>query len=210
MVKLLKRVINLRLIIGITGASGAILGITLLEQLQTLQVETHLVISQWGRYTIEAETKYTVKQVASLATCCYQPDDLAAPIASGSFIWHGMIISPCSMKTLSAIAHGYTDNLISRAADVTIKEKKPLIILPRETPLNPIHLENMLKLATLGVTIMPPIPTFYHHPKNLSDLILQLVGRVLDLLSLENNLVYRWTGHKTINAVKDKLPGQNK
>ncbi|MDQ0286494.1 4-hydroxy-3-polyprenylbenzoate decarboxylase [Desulfofundulus luciae] len=182
----------MRIIVAITGASGAIYGITLLDQLKLSGIETHLILSPWAAKTITLETRWTPEQVMALASYSYAANDLAAPVASGSFVHQGMIIAPCSMKTLASIALGYSDNLITRAADVTIKERRPLILMTRETPLNAIHLENMLKLARLGVVIMPPVPSFYQHPETIEDLVLQTTGRVLDLLGIENNLVKRW------------------
>lgn len=184
----------MRVLLAITGATGAVYGITVLETLKRVGVETHLILSPWATRTIELETDFTVRDLAALATVTYPADNLAAGPSSGSFSHRGMVIAPCSMKTLAAIAAGYTDNLISRAADVTIKERRPLVLLTRETPLNPIHLENMLKLARIGVTIMPPVPAFYHRPATIKDIVDQTAGRVLDLLGIENNLVKRWGG----------------
>lgn len=184
----------MRVLMAITGATGAVYGITILKALKLAGIETHLILSPWAARTIEIENDLTVREVSALATVTYPPDDLAAGPASGSFSHRGMIIAPCSMKTLAAIASGYADNLVSRAADVTIKEKRPLVLLTRETPLNPIHLENMLKLARIGVTIMPPVPAFYHRPATIKEIVDQTAGRVLDLLGIENNLVKRWGG----------------
>ncbi|MEW6662027.1 MAG: UbiX family flavin prenyltransferase [Bacillota bacterium] len=181
------------LVIAITGATGAMYGITLLEELTKRGIRTHLIISRWARRTIELETDYAPEQVAEMAAKCYDEEDLAAAVSSGSFRHQGMVILPCSMKTLSGIAHGYGDNLIQRAADVTIKENRRLILAPRETPLNAIHLENMLKLARLGVVIMPPMPAFYNKPSTLEDLRRHFIGRVLDHLDVENDYP-RWTG----------------
>lgn len=180
------------LIIGITGASGAIYGVRLLEVLNKLQIKTHLIMSNWGTRTIQLETSYSLEDVKGLATVTYERDNLAARVASGSFRTAGMVVAPCSMKTLAGIASGYSDNLITRAADITIKEGKKLILLPRETPLSPIHLENMLKLAKLGVVMMPPLPAFYNLPKTLDDIIDHTVGRVLDHLQIQHQLVKRW------------------
>ncbi|MEW5952389.1 MAG: UbiX family flavin prenyltransferase [Bacillota bacterium] len=185
----------MRIIVGITGASGAVYGLRLVEQLKLLEVETHLVLSDWARRTIKLETGLDPDEVARAADVCYEAGNLAAPPASGSFIRHGMVVAPCSMKTLAAIACGFTDNLIVRAADVTLKEGRQLILLPRETPLNPIHLENMLKLARTGTVIMPPVPAFYHQPRSIDDIVLHTVGRVLDRFGLEHSLVKRWTGY---------------
>lgn len=185
---------KLKLVVAITGASGAIYGIKIMEEIKKKAFETHLIISKWARTTIETETRYTVKEVEKLATYCYNEDDLAAPLSSGSFKWDGMVIAPCSMKTLSGIANGYTEGLIVRAADVALKEKRPLVLITRETPLNPIHLENMLKLARIGVTIMPPVPAFYAAPATIDDIVNQTVGRALDLLGIETDSVKRWGG----------------
>jgi len=184
----------LRIIVGITGASGAVYGITILEYLKLRQIETHLVISRWAERTIELETGYRPEQVAALAYRCYESDDMAAAVSSGSFLHNGMVIAPCSMKTLASIASGFSDNLIARAADVTIKEGKKLVLMPRETPLSAIHLENMLKLARIGVAIMPPVPAFYNRPAEVGDIVKQSVGRALDLLGIENDLFRRWSG----------------
>ncbi|GAB6275256.1 MAG: UbiX family flavin prenyltransferase [Peptococcaceae bacterium] len=182
----------MRIVVAITGASGAIYGTTLLEELEKRKIETHLIISTWGKRIVELETVYSFDCVSEKASFSYGDEDMAAPPASGSFLHQGMVIAPCSMKTLAAITHGWAESLITRAADVTIKEKRPLILLPRETPFSPIHLENMLKLARLGVIIMPPIPAFYTRPETIQDLVNHLAGRVLDLLGIENNLVRRW------------------
>lgn len=184
----------MRIVVGITGASGAVYGITILEYLKLRQIEAHLIISRWAHRTIELETGYSPDQVAALAYRCYPADDMAAAVSSGSFVHSGMIIAPCSMKTLASIACGYSDNLIARAADVTIKEGKKLVLMPRETPLSPIHLENMLKLARIGVAIMPPVPAFYNHPAAVTDLVMHSAGRALDLLGIENDLFQRWGG----------------
>lgn len=182
----------MRIVVAITGASGAIYGTTLLEELEKRKIETHLIISTWGKRIIELETTYSPACLTKKSSFSYEDEDMAAPPASGSFLHQGMVIAPCSMKTLAAITHGWAESLITRAADVTIKEKRPLILLPRETPFSPIHLENMLKLSCLGVTIMPPIPAFYTRPETIQDLVNHIAGRVLDLLGIENNLVRRW------------------
>lgn len=182
----------MRIVLAITGASGVIFGITLLQELKRLAIETHLILSPWAEENIRLETGYSPDQVRSLATTSYPVDDMTAPVSSGSFLFSGMVIAPCSMKTLAAIATGYTDNLITRTADVCLKEGRKLVLMPRETPLSPIHLENMLKLSRLGVTIMPPVPSFYHRPQKLDDIVHHIAGRVLDLLGIENHLVKRW------------------
>ncbi|MDO7788184.1 UbiX family flavin prenyltransferase [Desulforamulus aquiferis] len=182
----------MRIVVGITGASGSILAITLLKILRSLGLETHLIYSDWGKRTLELETNHTIDEVNTLASYTYREDDQAAPVSSGSFRHNGMVIVPCSMKTLSAVANGYADNLISRAADVTIKEGRKLILVTRESPLSAIHLENMLKLARLGVTIMPPVPGFYAKPQTIEDIVHHSAGRILDQLGIEHNLIHRW------------------
>lgn len=176
----------------ISGASGAIYGIRILEELKKEQVETHLVVSEWAENTIKTETDYALAEVREMASFCHEENNFYAPMASGSARFNGMIVAPCSMKTLAAIANGYTDNLINRAADVMIKEKRPLVLMVRETPLNPIHLENMLKLARLGVTIMPPVPAFYNKPETTEDIVTQTVGRVLDQFDIQLSSLKRW------------------
>lgn len=159
-------------------------------------IETHLVISDWGKKTIAMETSYTVEQVINLATRFHDKGDLAAAISSGSFRHDGMVVAPCSMKTLAGIAHGYDENLIVRAASVTLKEQRRLILLPRETPLTPIHLENMLTLSRLGVTMIPPVPAFYNKPQTIDDIVTHTISRVLDHLGIENSLTTRWGEEK--------------
>lgn len=181
-----------RIVLAITGASGAAYGLAVLKELNMLSVETHLIISRWARKTISEETESSYEMVASAAYQTYDPDDMTAGPASGSFPHRGMVIAPCSMKTLAAIASGYSDNLIARAADVTIKERRPLVLLVRETPLSPIHLENMLKLARLGVVIMPPVPALYSRPLTLDDIFRQTAARVLDSLGIDNPSSFRW------------------
>jgi 4-hydroxy-3-polyprenylbenzoate decarboxylase len=184
----------MRLVVGMTGATGAVLGIRLLQALRALSVETHLVISQWARATIETETGYSVREVRALADHAYGAGDQAAAISSGSFRTDGMVVIPCSMKTLAAIRTGYGEGLIARAADVTIKERKPLVLVPREMPLSVIHLENMLALARLGVIMAPPVPAFYQRPASIEDLVDHIVARVLDQLGLELPGTTRWPG----------------
>ena len=185
-----------RIVVGISGATGAIYGIRLLELLRECSdAELHLVVSRWAEETIRLETDYTPEQGRALADVSYQADALGAAISSGSFRTMGMIILPCSMKTLSAIANGYDHDLLARAADVTLKEGRPLVLCPRETPLNAIHLENMLKLSRIGAVIMPPVPSFYSRPTSLEQVVDQFVGRVLDSLGVESHsLCRRWDG----------------
>jgi 4-hydroxy-3-polyprenylbenzoate decarboxylase len=181
-------------IVAITGASGSIFGIRLLERLGELDVETHLVVTRWGRINIEQETDYSFAQVLALADVTYGETEQGAAISSGSFRCAGMVIAPCSMKTLASIAHGTGQNLVCRAADVTLKERRPLILVPRETPLHSIHLRNMLVLADMGVTIAPPMPAFYNRPESIDDMVEHLTVRVLDQLSLHTEWRGRWTG----------------
>jgi len=183
-----------RLIVGITGATGAIIGVRLLESLQNSEVETHLVVSKWGARTLIHETPYTVEQVQQMATCSYSPHDQGAPPSSGSFLTRGMVVAPCSVRTLAAIAHGQADNLIHRAADVVLKERRKLVLVVREAPLNDIHLENMLKLSRMGVVILPPVPAFYNHPRTLDDMLNHFVMRILDQLDIHVDLAGRWRG----------------
>lgn len=184
----------MRLIVGVTGASGAVYGIKLLRVLKDKGIETHLVITKWGERTIKLETNMTIEDVKRLATKCYEENDLIAPIASGSYVCKcdGVIVIPCSIKTLSGIANGYASNLLLRAADVAIKEERPLILVVRENPLSSIHLQNMLRLANIGVTILPATPAFYHKPETIDDLVNHVVGKVLDILDIPHELYQRW------------------
>ena len=184
-----------KLIVVITGASGAMYGIRLLEILNSLKLETHLIISKAGLITISMETNFKPKDLIALANYHYNQADIGAPIASGSFRIDGMIIAPCSMKTLSAIASGFEENLIIRAAGVIIKEQKKLALIVRESPLSAINLENMLKLSRLGVAICPPVPAFYNNPKSIDDLVNYSVLRTLDLFEIDTGgSMNRWSG----------------
>lgn len=183
----------MKLIVGISGASGSIYGVRSLEALAARpDVETHLVISRAARMIIPHELGRSVPEVEGLADQAYAPDDLAAPLASGSFARHAMLIAPCSIKTLSAVANSYAANLIARAADVTLKEGRPLLLMVRETPLHLGHLRLMARAAELGATIFPPTPTFYGHPQSVSEIVDDSVGRALARLGLENELYARW------------------
>ena len=183
------------LIIGITGASGVIYGIRMLEVLAgNKDVTTHLIVSEAGEAIIKHETDRELDKVKALADACYDNNDIGAALSSGSFKRDAMVIAPCSMKTLSALANSYTDNLIARAADITLKERKRLVLLVRETPLHLGHLRNMVKLTEMGAIIFPPVPAFYHKPRKIENLINYTVGRVLDLLDVENDLFPRWAG----------------
>jgi 4-hydroxy-3-polyprenylbenzoate decarboxylase len=183
-----------RLVVGITGATGTIFGVRMLQMLHGSGIETHLVMSKWASRTLVHETAYSVKDVQGLATRSYSATDQGAAISSGSFVTLGMVIAPCSMRSLAAIAHGLGDNLIHRAADVILKEKRKLVLVVRESPLNQIHLENMLKLARMGVVILPPVPAFYNHPQNLDDLINHIAMRVIDQFDIHLDVMNRWDG----------------
>jgi 4-hydroxy-3-polyprenylbenzoate decarboxylase len=183
-----------RLIVGITGATGSIFGVRLLQVLHGSDVETHLVISKWGGRTLVHETPYTLEQVQQMATRTYAPHDQGAAISSGSFVTSGMVVVPCSMRTLAAIAQGQGDNLIHRAADVILKERRRLVLVVREAPLSEIHLENMLKLSRLGVVITPPVPAFYNHPQTIDDIVNHIVMRILDQVDIHLDVVTRWDG----------------
>jgi 4-hydroxy-3-polyprenylbenzoate decarboxylase len=188
-----------RLIVGITGASGVIYGIRLMEVLKTLpDVETHLVVSAAGGQTIALETEYSVEDVTELADVNYRLNDIAAAISSGSFKTHGMVVMPCTMKTLAGIAHSYSDNLLLRAADVVLKDRRRLVLVPRETPLHLGHLRLMTQLAEMGAILAPPMPAFYHKPRSINDIVDQTVNRVLDLLDIDlpQDLFQRWRGGK--------------
>ena len=183
-----------RLIVGITGATGTIFGVRVLQMLHGSGVETHLVVSKWAARTLAHETPYSLKEIQALATQSYGSGDQGATISSGSFVTLGMVIAPCSMRTLAAIAHGLGDNLIHRAADVVLKERRKLVLVVRESPLNEIHLENMLKLARMGVVILPPVPAFYNNPQNLDDMINHIAMRVIDQFDIHLDVMNRWDG----------------
>jgi flavin prenyltransferase len=185
---------DLKIIVGITGATGVIYGVRLLERLREAGVETHLVMSRWGTRTLLHETPYSREQVESLATVTYRPADMGAAIASGSFQTDGMIVAPCSAKTLAAVAHGFGENLIHRAADVVLKERRKLVLVVRETPLSDIHLDNMLRLSRMGAVVLPPVPAFYNHPRTVDDIVDHTVSRVLDQFGVPVAGVARWAG----------------
>lgn len=182
----------MRLVVGMTGATGAVLGIRLLEVLGQLGVETHLILSDWARATIKLETDTSVDDVRALASHAYSARDLAAGISSGSFRTDGMVVCPCSMKTLSAIRIGFSDNLITRAADVTLKERRKLVLVAREAPLSEIHLDNMHYLARAGAVIFPPTVAYYSRPSSVDEVTDYVVGRVIDQLGIEHSLINRW------------------
>ena len=186
-----------RLIVGISGASGAIYGIRLLQVLREVgEIETHLVVSTAAKLTISLETDYTLEAVEALADRVYRPGDIAAPISSGSFKTMGMVVAPCSMKTVSGIANSYTDNLLLRAADVVLKDRRRLVLVPRETPLHLGHLRLLTQVTEMGGIVMPPTPAFYHRPQKIEEIVDQTINRVLDLLDIEldGDLFERWQG----------------
>jgi polyprenyl P-hydroxybenzoate/phenylacrylic acid decarboxylase-like protein len=186
-----------RLIVGITGATGAIYGVEVLKALQSLEDwESHLVLSDAGALNLWHELKMRRKELEKLADAAYHPNDIAAAIASGSFLTEGMVIAPCSMKTLAAVAHAHADDLLSRAADVVLKERRRLVLLPRETPLNLAHLRNMTAVSEMGGIIFPPVPAFYAMPKSIDELVAHTVARVLDLFGVHSPTLARWQGLK--------------
>ncbi|MBT2269004.1 non-oxidative hydroxyarylic acid decarboxylases subunit B [Rhodococcus erythropolis] len=186
---------KVRIVVAITGASGAPFAVRLLETLRTMpEIETHLIMSTWARSNIEIETSHSVRTVSAMADVTYKLGDLGAAISSGSFRTAGMIVVPCSMRTLAGIRHGNAENLICRAADVTLKERRRLILVPRETPLSDIHLENMLALSRMGVRIVPPMPAFYNQPDSILDIVDHVVVRILDQLDIDAPQAKRWQG----------------
>src|SRR5258705_6813986 len=194
-----------RLIVGITGATGTIFGIRLLQMLHGSGVETHVVLSKWAARTLIHATPHSVKDGQAVATHSYGVGDQGAAISSGSFVTLGMVIASCSMRTLAAIAHGLGDNLIHRAADVILKERRKLVLVVRESPFNEIHLENMLKLARMGVVILPPVPAFYNNPQNLDDMVNHITMRVIDQFDIHLDVMNRWDG---VLLSQNKLPGE--
>jgi len=183
-----------KLIVGMTGASGAIFGVRLLQVLAETDVEVHLVVSKWAQQTLEHETTLTLNDLRDLADVYYGPNDMGAAISSGSFMTDGMVIMPCSTRSVGAIAHGIGEHLVHRAADVILKERRKMVMVVRETPLSEIHLENMLKLSRMGVTILPPMPAFYNHPQTLDDMVNHIVARVLDQFAITADFAKRWDG----------------
>ncbi|MFH8898012.1 non-oxidative hydroxyarylic acid decarboxylases subunit B [Streptomyces coeruleorubidus] len=193
----------MRLIVGMTGATGAALGVRLLENLRELpEVETHLVLTRWARTTIELETGLSVADVSALADVTHHPEDQGATISSGSFTTDGMVIVPCSMKTLAGIRAGYAEGLVGRAADVVLKERRKLVLVPRETPLSEIHLENMLALTRLGARMVPPMPAFYNHPASVDDIVDHITARILDQFELPAPAAKRWEGMRAARALR--------
>jgi len=189
----MQRSLIMRIIIGISGASGSLYGIRLLEVLHSYEnVETHLIISESAKKNIQLETNWKVNEVEALANYVYDNQDLSAPISSGSYRTEGMVIAPCSVKTISGLANSFDTNLLIRAGDVTLKEKRKVIIMFRETPLHLGHLRLLANVAEMGAIIMPPVPAFYHHPKTIQDLIDHIIGKILDQFGLEHQLFKRW------------------
>lgn len=185
---------NAPLVVALTGASGIVYGVRLLEHLRTLNVPTHLVMSKWAIQTLLHETAWSAEAVKRLATEAHSPDDFGAAISSGSFVTRGMVVAPCSMRTLAAIATGSGTNLIHRAADVVLKERRRLVLVPREAPLSDIHLEHLLRLSRMGTVIFPPVPAFYQRPASIADLVDHTVMRILDQFDLHVDTSPRWDG----------------
>ncbi|WP_225630825.1 UbiX family flavin prenyltransferase [Streptomyces solaniscabiei] len=184
----------MRLVVAMTGATGAPIGVRLLEALREFDVETHLVVSRWARATLAQETPYSLRDVRALASVCHSPDDQGASISSGSFRVDGMVVAPCSMKTLAAVRTGHGEGLIGRSADVMLKERRRLVLVARETPLSAVHLENMLELTRMGAVVMPPVPAFYHRPSTIADVVEHIVARILDQFGLDLPTARRWQG----------------
>ena len=193
----------MKVIVAITGATGAIYGVRILERLREAGAETHLIISRWGARTLLHETPYSREQVESMASAAYAPGDMGAAISSGSFRTDGMVIAPCSAKTLAAVAHGFGENLVHRAADVVLKERRRLVLVVREAPLSDIHLENMLKLSRMGAVVLPPMPAFYNRPRTVDDIVDHTVSRVLDQFGLDVSGVERWSGEMGVGQEVD-------
>lgn len=198
-----------KIIVGITGATGVIYGVRLLEVLQKMDIESHVVISEAAKQNILIETNMAIKDVERFASRLYSPDNIAASISSGSFKTDGMVVVPCTIKTLSSIANSYNDNLITRAADVVLKERRRLILVVRETPLHKGHLSLMSTVADLGGVILPPVPAFYHYPRKIEDLIDHIVGKILDLLDINHNLFKRWESEVADTALVAKAAGSH-
>ncbi len=191
-----------RLIVGIAGASGVIYGVRMLEVLKGRGIETHLIISEAGKLNIQIETDYDVNDVLAMADFTYTTKNIAASVASGSFLTMGMVVVPCTVKTLSGIANSYNDNLLTRAADVQLKEKRKVALMFRETPLHKGHLRLLSLAADMGALILPPVPSFYHHPKTIDDIINQSVGKVLDFMEIEHDLFKRWDNTELNKLIK--------
>ena len=184
-----------RIVVGISGASGVVYGIEMLRLLSDTDVESHLVLSESAKNNIAIETELDIAEIESLADVVYDNKEFGSAIASGSFLTEGMIVAPCTIKTLSGIANSYDNNLLIRAADVALKEKRKVVLMVRETPLHKGHLQLMLKAADLGALILPPVPAFYHSPKSIQDIINQTIGKIFDYFRIEHTLFQRWEGH---------------
>jgi flavin prenyltransferase len=198
-----------RIVIGISGASGVIYGVRCLQLLKDTDYETHLIISEAGRLNIEIETSYTAAEVTAMADFVYDPKNLAAPVSSGSFLTEGMVVVPCTIKSLSGIANSYNENLLVRAADVALKEKRKLVLVVRETPLHKGHLRLMSLAADMGAHILPPVPSFYHQPKTIEDIIDQTIGKIFDYFGIQHSLFRRWTGTAPGRQPKLRKAGGN-
>lgn len=192
-----------RIVVAITGATGIAIGVRVLELLKQCKIETHLVMSKWGMATMKYETDYNMEDIMALASKVYTARDVSAPISSGSFQHDGMIVVPCSMKTLAGIRMGFTEDLIVRAADVTLKERRKLLLVTRETPLSDIHIDNMLYLSRMGTIIFPPVPAFYTKPRTVEDIIEQSSGRILDCFGIDTNTFPRWEGVRNTKTLKN-------
>lgn len=185
---------NLPLVVAITGASGVLYGVELLRVLNEMKRPAELIISESGRLNLTLETGFSPEDVEALASRVHHNNDMTSPLASGSFLTSGMVVAPCTVRTLSAIVNSYNHNLVVRSGDVHLKERRPLILMVRETPLHKGHLELMLRATEMGAIILPPLPAFYHNPKTINDLVLHSVGKVLDLLGVDHELFKRWNG----------------
>ncbi len=193
-----------RIVIGISGASGVTYGVRMLDVLRQTDLETHLIISNAGRLNIEIETRYKPADVEAMADFVYDHKDMAASLASGSFLTEGMVVVPCTIKSLSGIANSYNENLLVRTADVTLKEKRKLVLVVRETPLHVGHLRLMTQAAEMGAHILPPVPSFYHQPETIEDIIDQTIGKVFDYMGIEHDLFRRWGENKRIEKPRKK------
>ncbi|MDP7599975.1 MAG: UbiX family flavin prenyltransferase [Rhodospirillales bacterium] len=198
------------LVVAVTGATGVIYGVELLKVLKELGEETHLILSESAGRNLKIETEYELDDVRALADVVYSNKDIGAAVASGSFLTRGMVVAPCTIKSLSAIANSYNDNLVARAADVTLKEKRRLVLMVRETPLHKGHLDLMSRAADLGATILPPMPSFYHGPQTIQDIINQSIGKVLDQFSIEHNLFRRWKGDERVSDRDVNTPSSDR
>jgi flavin prenyltransferase len=193
-----------RIVVGISGASGVIYGVRMLDLLRKTEYETHLILSEAGKKNVEIETGLKAQDVEAMADYTYNPKDVGASIASGSFLTEAMVVVPCTIKSLSGIANSYNENLLVRAADVTLKEKRKLVLVVRETPLHKGHLRLMTMAADMGAHILPPVPSFYHHPKTIEDIIDQTIGKIFDYLQIQHDLFQRWGEEGEKNAVKEE------